>query len=134
MFHGNKSAVVFDLDGLVGNCGDIIDAFLEKCAHIWCQSLDAESRIIGAKRHFRIWFRCCTFRDFWRANLVKIILEFLDIFEAANMVNSFDATPRRPDENELESETVFPADDFLFLVFVIVCRCAQVAENHFRNP
>ena len=50
------------------------------------------------------------------------------------MIDCFDATPRRPDENKLESETVFPAYDFLFLVFVIVGRCAKMAENHFRNP
>ena len=50
------------------------------------------------------------------------------------MVDGFDATPRRPDENKLESETVFPADDFLFLVFIVVGGCAQMAENHLWNP
>ena len=50
------------------------------------------------------------------------------------MVNGFDATPRRPDKNELESESVFPADNFLLLVFVVVGRCAKVTENHLGNP
>ena len=80
MFHRDKGAIVLDFDGFVGDGGDIVDAFLEKRAHIWRQSLNAESRIIGAERYLRIWFCRCTLRDFRRANLVEVVLEFLDIF------------------------------------------------------
>jgi len=80
MFDRDKGAIVLDFDGFVGDGGDVVDAFLEKRAHIWRQSFDAESRIIGAERHLRIWFRRSTFGDFRRANLVEVVLEFLDIF------------------------------------------------------
>ena len=80
MFHRDKGAIVLDFDGFVGDGGDIVDAFLEKCAHIWRQSFNAESRIIGAEGYLRVWFRRCTLGDFRRANLVEVVLEFLDIF------------------------------------------------------
>ena len=50
------------------------------------------------------------------------------------MVDGFYAAPDRPDKDEFEPEPVLPADDFLFLVLVVVGGCAKMAENHLRNP
>ena len=79
MFHWNNRAIIFDLDGFVGDGGNVVDAFLEKRTHIWCQSLDTESRIIRAKRDLCIWLRRCAFCDLGWTDFVEIVLEFLDI-------------------------------------------------------
>ena len=132
---GDNRPIVFDFHGLVCHCGDIVGAFQEQREHIRCQIIPWESEpgVIRAEADAGIWLDF-GLGDHGRHNLGQIIPELLDVFQAADMIDGFHAPPDRPDKDELEPEPVLPADDFLLLVFVVVGRCAKMAENHLRNP
>ena len=135
MTHGNERAIVFDFHGFVGHCCDIVSSFQEQGDHIRGEVIasEPESGVIGAEADagIRLDLGLC---DDWRHDFREIVPEFLAVFQTANMVDGLHATPNRPDENEFEPEPVLPANDFLFLVLVVVGRRAKMPENHFRNP
>ena len=89
----NKSVIIVDLDlfgGMVGNGGNIICAFLKKRQHIMTKSGNSESRVIRTEHNFCIGFGSFgNFGDFRGTNFIKIVFEFLCIFETASMIQSF---------------------------------------------
>ena len=96
--------------------------------------MNTKTGVIWTKRHFCIWFRGC--RHFCNCrwiNGVEIVSKLLDVFQSSHMVDRFDTTIFRPNEDEFNSKPVFSTDN-LFFFFVVVCRCSQVTENHFWNP
>jgi hypothetical protein len=64
---------------------------------------------------------------------IQIIKKFLRVGQSPYVVYGFDFAVGRPDENELEPESVFPPHDFLFVGIVVAGR-AEMAENHLGDP
>ena len=135
MLDGNKRTVVFDFHSLIGDCGNIIRTLEKERDHIRGKIVSRESKpgVIGAETDAGIRFHF-TLGDDWRHNFREIVPEFLAIFKTADVIDGFHPTPHRPNQHEFKSEPVLPADDFLFLGFVVVGGCAKMTENHLWNP
>ena len=124
--------IELDLDGLLSDCGYIECSLLEKCKHVISQPIHAESLEIEEECHLSIRLSLLL-DDGWRANRGEIVAEFLSVFEATHVVDCLNLAVGGEDEHQLESEPIASAH-CLDVGIIVIRGCAEVTENHLRNP